>query len=240
MSLRITSTALNAGTLAYECVRSVLVQTHQDWTHYYFDAKSDDATQKLALDAAHLSGKQDARVEVLSESVRTGVFDKLLPLWRSFHDDDVIVWLDGDDALATPRALETVALAHAAGAMVTYGQFIWGDGTIGFAAPVGPHPRSEPWRATHLKTFRAGLAKRIKDEDLRSADGSYSRFATDQCVMLPLLEMAPGRSTFIPKVLHLYNDAHSNEKNRNPGDAERERADVALVRSRSRYDRVAL
>lgn len=228
--IHVTSTALNAGDLAHDCVRSVQEQTHQKWTMHFFDAASTDST----LSAVHDRADGDRRVHVNSEKYRTGIFDKLLPLWRSFDDTDIIVWLDGDDALATPRALETVALTHEAGALVTYGQFIWDDGSMGFAAPVGGDPRSEPWRATHLKTFRAGLVKQIKDEDLRDAEGKYFAYCTDQCIMLPLLEMAPERSVFIPKVLHMYNGSRGVTKR---ADQIQEEQALALIRSRPRYDR---
>ena len=81
-----------------------------------------------------------------------------------------IVWLDGDDEL-TPHALERVLDAHRKGAWVTYGQFSI-DGRLGFAAPVGDNPRREEWHATHLKTFRAGLVKHMRDDDFREVDGS--------------------------------------------------------------------
>lgn len=229
--IHVTSTACNAGKLAYHCIRSVAEQTYTEWRMHFFDAASTDDTVGEALTSARDSHGQ---ATVHTENTRTGIFDKLLPLWRSFKDEDIIVWLDGDDALANPYALKTVQLAHDAGALVTYGQFMWGDGTLGFAAPVGSRPRKEPWRATHLKTFRAGLVKQIKDEDLRDARGDYFYYCTDQCVMLPLLEMAPERSVFIPKILHLYNGARGTQTQEQ---MKRETEDLMLIRNRPAYDK---
>lgn len=229
--IRVTSTACNPGPLVMSCVRSVAEQTYQDWRLDYFDAASTDG---MCRDAAEVFGAEK-RITFHYETTRTGIFDKLLPLWRSLPDDDIIVWLDGDDRLAVDQALDVVALYHDAGAQVTYGQFIWADGTPGFAAQVGNDPRTQPWTATHLKTFRAGLVKRIKDEDLRDADGQYFRYVTDQCVMLPLLEMAPERSLFINKVLHVYSGSRGTQS-----DADRQAEFAALKRIRAlpRYARV--
>ena len=246
--IHVTSTALNAGTLAYDCVRSVVNQTHADWHMHYLDAGSKDNTFEQAGEAAKLlpktvKGPWRRQVTVTSEFSSTGIFDKLLPLWRSLPDEDTIVWLDGDDALATKTALATVAMTHDAGALVTYGQFMWADGSLGFASPVGPDPRAEPWRATHLKTFRAGLVKQIKDEDLRDEDGEYYKYVTDQCVMLPLLEMAPERSIFIPKILHLYNGDSNQGIGRGINgqrDRENEFRVLTRIRNQARYKRTTV
>lgn len=234
MKLRITSTALNAGDLAAACIDSVRKQTYTNWTYDYFDAASDDDTAALS---AHAIG-DDTRVQLHVETARTGLFDKLVPCWRSFDDDDVIVWIDGDDQLATRSALQTVADVHARGAQLTYGQFIWSDGTLGFAAPVGPDPRYESWRSTHLKTFRAGLFKRIHDEHLRTTNGEYCRLALDLAVMWPMLEMAPSQSVFVPKVLYIYNQQHSHIAN-NPHDLVLEQAECYRLRSLPRYEPLA-
>lgn len=228
MKLRVTSTALNAGVAARRCIESVQRQSFGGWTHHFFDAASTDDTY------AQATASPDARTCVVGKKDRLEAFDNLLPLWRSFADDDVIVWLDGDDWLAVDGALAMVNWAHEQGAHVTYGQFVWPDGHVGFAQKVGPDPRTEPWHATHLKTFRAGLVNRILEEDLRRSSGEWF-LPRDQPVMLPLLEMAPANATFIPRVLYAYNYAHSHEANEDQGQVH---ADVYEIRARPRYKRV--
>lgn len=206
----VTSTVLNAERYVGRCIRSVREQTFQDWKHIIVDAKSDDATFNAMVDAARMGGA-DTRTELVAASDRRPVFANLLPIWRDLPDETIIVWVDGDDWLATDYALARVLREHEAGAWVTYGQFMWRDGRLGFAAPVGTFPRAESWRATHLKTFRAGLVKAIRDEDFRTTGGEYCPYATDRIVMLPCLEMAAGKAAFIPEILYVYNDEHSME-----------------------------
>jgi hypothetical protein len=150
----------------------------------------------------------------------------------------VIVWLDGDDWLAHDRALKIVAAAHQAGALATCGSYITDRGDLGCCAPVAGDVRSVPWRTSHLKTFRAGLAKRIRDEHLRRADGAYLDLAIDQAVMLPIVEMAAERAAFVPQVLCVYNTAHSFESNASPEERAREAAEVARIRRLPRYERI--
>lgn len=105
---------------------------------------------------------------------------------------------------------------------------MFANGEIGFASPYTMPPRQDlTWRATHLKTFRAGLVKRIDPRDLKTPatsvwGGKWCPYAIDRAVMFPLLEMAGERYTFIPNILYVYNaDASywANETN----EAEKER-----------------
>lgn len=228
----VTSTAVNAGAHALECTRSVARQTVRGWRHVYIDAASTDDTAAQA----HRGGDVD-RTIVLARDVRLPLFANLLPVWRSLAPETVIVWLDGDDHLATDRALEVVLAAHEGGALATYGQFVWSDGSLGFAAPVGPDPRREPWRATILRTFRAGLAQAIRQEDLRQPSGELVDMACDQAVMLPVVEMAAERAMFVPQVLAVYNDRHCCAR-MTDADRAREHAEVARLRALPRYPRI--
>lgn len=242
--IRVTSTARNVGRFAAKrCVRSVIEQSlHEGWTYHFFDAASTDDTligANFAWGVFDGDNQEDKRVIVRSEQVATGPLDKLVPLWRSFDDDDIIVWgPDGDDYFATDRVLETVKKYHDCGARVTYGQFILQDGRMGFCGQVGPDPRNEPWRASHLKTFRSGLFKKIDDADLRDADGKYFMTSIDRAVMLPLLEMEPARSVFIPQILYVYSWDVSYEMTEGPQAQSRAAADTSLIHGRPRYSRL--
>ena len=157
LHITVTGTGFRAAEWAAKCIESVARQTVRA-DHIYIAA--DDETF-----AAARAVKSDA-VDGRGQSA----FDNLVPLWGSLPDEEIVVWLDGDDWLFDDHALERVLRAHEAGALMTYGQFRWSStGEIGFAAPHDHTlPRaSSPWRATILRTFRAGLVRRIKDEDLR-------------------------------------------------------------------------
>ena len=136
-------------------------------------------------------------------------FPNLIRVIADLPDDEIIVSLDGDDWL-TPGALAFVQSAHDAGALVTYGSFRYADGRAGFAAPLAGPVRQSPWVTTHLKTFRAGLFRRIKHTDLRNEDG-WLEHARDMALMFPLVEMAGSRAVFIPEILMVYNAANSSE-----------------------------
>ncbi len=137
-------------------------------------------------------------------------FPALIEHITKLPDDAIVVSLDGDDWLL-PGALERVQQAHDEGALVTYGSFRYADGRPGFAAPVQGPIRRAPWTATHLKTFRAGLFRRIKREHLQTPEGLWLEHARDMAIMFPMVEMAGPRAVFIPDVLYVYNAANSAE-----------------------------
>jgi tetratricopeptide (TPR) repeat protein len=223
--ITVTSTGYKAAKWAPKCLASVMSQT-VDGRHVYVSADVETLREARPWAPWIVDGRG------------RGLLENLLPIWRSLPDDEVIVWLDGDDWLAHDRALEIVAAAHQAGALATYGSYITDRGDLGCCAPVSGDVRTGPWRTSHLKTFRAGLVNRIRDEDLRRADGAYLDLAIDQAVMLPIVEMAAERAVYVPQVLCVYNTAHSFEVNASPEERAREAAEVARIRRMPRYERV--
>jgi hypothetical protein len=183
---------------------------------------------------------QDTRTRLMKNPVREAALQNAWDIWVELPDDEVIVWLDGDDWLAHDRALEVVAAAYQAGAWLTYGQFMQPDGTVGFASryPAGSLVRKMDWRATHLKTFRAGLVKKIDPKDLHKPDGSWCDLAIDHAVMYPLLEMAGERYACIDKIVCTYNFDASWWANRNEVERVAERAEDNRFRAMPPYQRL--
>lgn len=100
-------------------------------------------------------------------------------------DDDICVMLDGDDWLAHEHALANIYELHQLGKWVTWGSFKYADGRPGFTGEyvVGDNVRRADWRASHCKTFRAGLYKHIRQSD-------FTELAHDMPLMFALIEMA--------------------------------------------------
>jgi hypothetical protein len=83
------------------------------------------------------------------------------------------------------------------------------DGKRGIAAPYShdENVRTSPWRATHLKTARAGLLQRLDEPTELPGPHPWDMF-----IMMPCIEMAGhDRSIFIPDVLYVYNESNSWE-----------------------------
>ncbi len=243
--ITLTSSARNGAAYVERCIRSVREQTHQDWTHHYLvEDASTDGTLDLAMAARWTKHRfepdatRDPRFKVsLCPSQRSSDavwHASILPIWRALPPEEVIVWLDGDDALLVPKALEIVAQAHEAGAWVTYGTFVTTDGHVPEwqSDAIGPTPRRAPWRSSHLKTFRAGLVQKIDPAHL--ADG----YARDRAVMYPCLEMAAERAVYINRLLYLYNTENSFAVNAPAEEQARELEAVRRIVNYPRYKRL--
>jgi len=233
----VTSTGFHVETYVARCIRSVQEQVGVEWCHVYMAV--DALTAKAATEAAGKSDSEgDTFVFDYGDEIPRPCLENLVPFWRTLNDDEIIVWLDGDDWLVHPNALKRVAEEHAKGAWVTYGSFIWSNGAIGFAGQVGSNPRDEPWLATHLRSFRAGLVKKIRDDDLKETNGQYAGLVTDQRVMLAVLEMAAERAVLIPEILCAYNLSTSWAAKATPDQVALEHAEVTRIRSFERYARL--
>ena len=167
-------------------------------------------------------------------------FEQLVEVIGKLPDDRIVASVDADDWLGPPNALCTVARYFAAGALVTYGSFMFADGRKG--CPSGAyHPganiRKAPWHATHLKCFRAGLFKMIKHEHLKLPSGEWLPHARDLALMFPLLEMAgPRRSAHVAEAVYVYNYGLSTEFTGDEAMRAQERECVKYVRSLPPYE----
>lgn len=232
----ITSTCLNAEAYIARCMQSVNRQTYPHWSHLIIDAASTDKTFDIARrNLTH--GKTDVRRNATER--RLGPLENAYNLWKKLPDDEVIVWLDGDDWLATDHALDILARTYASplDPWVTYGQFMFATGEIGFAGeyPPGENARdSDWWRATHLKTFRAGLVKQLDPKLFLNPQGKFCDLAIDRAVMYPLLELAGEHRTYIDRILYVYNSKASWWASQPESERQRELDEVARLRAAAR------
>jgi len=134
--------------------------------------------------------------------------------------DDILVTVDGDDWLATEDALRIVNLKYqSCNVWLTYGGYVTVHATQRICTkPVlstAFYRRHEPYKTSHLRTFRKHLWDRIEDDDLRDVDGQYYKFAGDLAFMYPLIEMAGlDRIRMITERIYVYNNRNPINENR--------------------------
>lgn len=167
----------------------------------------------------------------------------LIDMISPLAPDSIVVWLDCDDYLATPRSLEVIANTYRDhDVWLTYGSFMREDGRVEFAHHWVHHnlepPRQCPWFATHLKTFRAGLFQKIQRESLMGPYPGPAKWlpqSFDLAIVFPMLEMAgPEHARFIPQVLMVYTGAHFLGETSRAKELECER----YVRGQPAYERL--
>jgi hypothetical protein len=130
---------------------------------------------------------------------------------KSSNNDDVICLLDGDDKLIDKNSLQAVEEAYKdKNVWVTHGSYIKNSGHYGgFNGEYKStaNIRKDPWRASHLKTFRVGLWKHLPEDTFLDKDGEWLKVCSDTALMYPIIELASlKRVRFISKPIYLYND----------------------------------
>jgi glycosyltransferase involved in cell wall biosynthesis len=192
---------------------SIICQTYPHFTIYYINDCSTDRTNELVQAYFRSHGLQD-KVTYVNNTARIGALANIYNAVHNIRAGKVVVICDGDDWLAHPRVLETVADVYNSNKDIwlTYGTLKTVPHDIIDCCEELPYDiiknrkfRSYKWVTSHLRTFYAKLFQQIKKEDLQ-LQGEFFRMTYDQAIMFPMLEMASeGHFKFIPEVLYRYN-----------------------------------
>ena len=194
-----------------KCLKSLAIQNYFDWeAHVVLDPFMDRSFENALK-------WQNNKIKVTCNPTRLTALPNFLLAINMLNpkDDDIIVTLDADDWFFDANALTIVASYYHRdpNLLLTHGSWVpypFPNANTNNA----PYTEQEfkgnirklPWRASHLRTFKHKLWRRVKDEDLRDEKGSYYESAWDLAMMWPMLEMAGyERVKFIPEKLYTYN-----------------------------------
>lgn len=201
-------------------IRSVQNQEYPYWHMYIIDDASSDGTGEIIERYVAAEGLGD-KITVVRNAERKGAMENIYRTIheRMLHDEAVVVCLDGDDELIHPRVLKSLAVCYQNDDLwLTYGNFIFSpSGSLGFCRPYPDTViarnayRNYPWLASHLRTFKVWLFKKISREDCLY-NGRFLEVNCDQAIMLPMLEMAgPQHHRCIEQPLYLYKETPIND-----------------------------
>ncbi len=221
------------------CIMSVAKQTYPYFRHRYIAA--DPQVYGKAMLEVYKSAAHALFITYSSKTVIENVWE----YWQTLRDSDVIVWLDGDDWLSHPHVLECLAnIYRSKDPWLTYGSFRFSRDPgftvpqMGTRYPTGVSPRADVWRASHLKTFRAGLVKRVDPATFLNERGVIADYCTDRTFMLPMLEMAGERYEAVSEMLSVYNLEASFLRSRDPEQTAAEEAERVRIHSLPAYERL--
>ena len=181
----------------------------------YVDDCSTDGTGKLVEEWARKNDVAD-RITVIKNSIRMGAMANQFRAIHLVPDGAVVCIVDGDDWLAGPNVFTHLNKLYADPSVwLTHGQFItYPERHRGWSMDIPQkYVESNGFRdfkhnLTHLRTFYAGLFKKIDEEDLKF-DGEFFKMCADNGEMFPMAEMARnGHIKFNPEVLLVWNGAN--------------------------------
>lgn len=192
---------------------SVLNQNYKNFRVIYIDDSSKDDTYEKVQTIIDRSPIKE-RVTLIRNSQNQGALKNLYLAIHSCQDDEIIATVDGDDFLAHADVLKKLNKVYSNPQVwMTYGNYLDYPSYRQKPQICKPFPkivirnnsfRNHEWVSSHLRTFYAGLFKKIDVNDLMF-EGHFLPMGWDLAFMLPMLEMSGKHCRFIEDVLYLYN-----------------------------------
>lgn len=193
---------------------SIFAQEYSNYKVIYIDDCSGDNTYAnvVAYSAMH---RRQGQMTIIKNEQRAGALANLYYAIHQCPDNAIIITLDGDDALKHNQVFKLIdRMYDNPDVWMTFGQYeVYPEGYLGICHAIPKQIiehnkyREYEWVSSHLRTFKAGLFKKIKREDLLF-EGDFFDVAWDQAFMFPLLEMAGDHARFIPDIMYVYNQAN--------------------------------
>jgi glycosyltransferase involved in cell wall biosynthesis len=230
------------------CERNLLSVFAQKYSNYhviYTDDCSSDNTYELVT-ALVKKYHQEHRVTAIRNQDRCKALKNLVRMIYSCNNHDLILTMDGDDWFPNENVFSYINNVYADPTVwITYGQYaeIHPDGTYtrGFNGPMPDSViKNNLFRDqffSHLRTFYAGLFKKIRIEDLMY-EGEFFAMSWDLAIMIPMMEMARYHFKYIPDILYIYNAL--NEINDHKVSRELQKTHERIIRSRTPYTAIQI
>lgn len=198
-------------------LESICMQRYDNYHIYYCDDCSTDATVQKVQEFIHQHHLED-KITLITNPTR---HYKLYNLYTIIHtylkNRDIVVEIDGDDWLLSDDVFDYLASVYSEGNVwMTYGGFICTPYTFDYLKarniPEYIITGNEFRFFYHtgfifmaLRTFYAGLFKRINLRDLYDESGQFFTVSSDIATMIPMFEMAGERFHHIEKDIYCYN-----------------------------------
>lgn len=196
---------VNNGASVAKTLASVFSQNYENYRVVYIDDASDDGSFDLARDLIYDSGHV-IQVNLVHNEARLGNLANIFRAVQTCQDDEIVVVLQGEDWLAHEWVLQRLNAYYADPDLwLTYGQYRdFPTYQLGICHEMDQRFRSQPLTASHLKTFYAGLFKKIREADFIYS-GKFLPVCAELAYMIPMLEMAKDHFHFIPEILYISN-----------------------------------
>lgn len=230
----------NAENYIERCLFSIKTQTFTDFKCYITHDLSTDNSVELVKNFI----KNDSRFILVDDNdkklYQAGNFDKTIRYNKDIDDNELIIEVDGDDWLPDPNVFKRINdLYKDNNVWIANGSFKYSNGNMGFAQPQKDFNtlRQSRFTASHIRTWRAFLWRKIKESDLKDDNGNYWQWSGDLCFMFPMLEMAGEEHyRFMTDINYVYNA--ENPINEHKVDMSMVNDHATKIRNKKPYDKL--
>ena len=235
----IITTLYNAEKYIERCLFSIKTQTFKDFKCYITDDMSTDNSVNLVKNYI----KNDDRFILIENSTKfyqPGNYDQVIRNNPNISDSDIIVEVDGDDWLPDTNVFKRINdLYKDKNVWIANGSFKYSTGQSGFSSKqqITNNLRNIVFTASHIRTWRAFLWRKIEIEDLKDDTGTYWSVTGDLSFMYPMLEMSGEEHyRFMEDINYVYNEENPiNDHKINMSSVNKI---VNIIRQKKPYDRI--
>ena len=202
--------AYNCANKIYLTIRSVAMQTYPNWRMIIVDDMSTDNTRSVIDDCILEYRIPNNKVSVIRRTEKYGEVRNTVDVCQNLNENDIVVRLDAGDWLTDMgclQILEMVYHAHSPAVMWTSQRWSWTNQSICGAIDPNVSVYHQPWKSSHLKTFRVADFLKVDSKNFKDEDGQWIMIACDQAIFLPMMEIA--RLTqrpliYLPMIMYHY------------------------------------
>lgn len=205
----IVTTLYNAENYIEKCIGSIMGQSLKDFKCYI----TDDISTDTSVSKVQNMIKGDDRFILIKNKKKMyqpGNYDQVIRNNQNIQDDEIIVEVDGDDWLPDSKTLERINSVYSdPNVWIANGSFKYSTGQTGFSSKQTnfDNLRNVRFTASHIRTWRAFLWRKINQSDLKDENGEFWKVTGDLSFMYPMLEMAgEERYRFMTDVNYVYNE----------------------------------
>ena len=235
----ILTTVYNCENYIERCLSTIMSQTFKNFKCYITDDLSTDKSVQLIKEFI----KNDSRFILVKNETKLyqpGNYDNILRNFLDIDDKDVVVEIDGDDWLPDSKVLERVNNLYTdENVWIANGSFKYPNGMAGFSLKQEnlDNLRNSRFTASHMRTWRVFLWRKIKQDDLKDENGVYWKVTGDLSFMYPMLEMSGEEHyRFMSEINYVYNDTNPLNDHKIDLGLVNEIADK--IRSMKKYDKL--
>lgn len=207
----VVTTLYNSENYISTCIETIKKQSFSNFRCYITDDLSTDSS----VDRAKKTINGDNRFVIISNKKKLyqpGNYDNVIRYNSEIQDYDIIVEVDGDDWLPDANVFNRIYEVYMdPNVWVANGSFKYHHGFPGFSIKQSDFEnlRTSRFTASHIRTWRAFLWRKILVEDLKDSDGEYWKISGDLSFMFPMLEMSGEEHyRFMPEVNYVYNESN--------------------------------
>ena len=207
----------NVSNYITDCVNIIISQNYDNYQAIFIDDNSSDGTSdKIPNNDKFTKVYNDIRLTALEN-----IHNCLFSLKSDIDPDDIIIILDGDDALLHTGVLEYVnnIYKYNQSLLITYGQYITSNGYLGHCSSYTEQEynnlRNMDWRASHLRSFKFKTYLELINQDpqfncYKDIDGGFYKITYDIAILYPLMEIAGYNNIHFNKEPLYYYRLHPN------------------------------